>query len=294
MLKELNRTNLVLIHKSNNPEKLSQFRPISLCNFAYKIISKTLANRLKIILPNIISINQSAFIPSRAIQDNVVLAQEMFHSLNINNSKANIRLALKIDLNKAYDRLECDFLLEVMRRMGFSERWIAIMSQCISSLSFNIIANSEDICVVHPKRGLRLGDRISPNLFLLVQEALSKAISTVVHKGDILESRIKRRCPSVSHLFLADDSLLFLKATLEECNNLKAILNSYCAASGQRINFSKSEAFFSKGCDDIYATLIGDFLGVTVHSKPGKYLGLPFCLGSSKNEALSFIFDRVR
>lgn len=78
------------------------------------------------------------------------------------------------------------------------------------------------------------------------------------------------------------------------CNNLKAILNSYCKASGLIINFSKFEVFFSRGYDDIYATLVREFLGVSVQNKSDKYLELPFCVGISKNAALSFIFDCIR
>ncbi|KAK9913634.1 hypothetical protein M0R45_037444 [Rubus argutus] len=102
----LNRTNITLIPKVPNPETVSQFRPISLCNNSYKIISKVLANRLKILLPNLISEQQSAFVPGRQIQDCILIAHEAFHYLRIKKSSEKFELGLKVDMNKAYDRVE--------------------------------------------------------------------------------------------------------------------------------------------------------------------------------------------
>lgn len=114
LLKEFNQTNLVLIPKVGNPTNLSQFRPISLCNFIAKIITKILANRLKKVLGSLISPNQSAFVPGRLIQDNILIAHEAFHSLKLKKGGQVGYMAVKLDFNNAYDRIEWDFLAAVL------------------------------------------------------------------------------------------------------------------------------------------------------------------------------------
>lgn len=166
LLKELNKTNIVLIPKVANPESLSQFRPISFCNFSMKIICKVLANRLKLILDNIVSPNQSAFVPGRMIQDNIIVANEAFHFLKTHTKGKRQALALKLDFNKAYDRVQWDFLREVMLRMGFHQDWVHLIMQVVTTVSYSVIVNGESRFDFKPERGLRQGDPLSPLSFL--------------------------------------------------------------------------------------------------------------------------------
>lgn len=121
---EWNHTNLVLIPKIVAPEKLNHYRPISLCNFKMKIITKILANRLKRCLHKLIFPNQAAFVPGRQIQDSILVAHECFHFLKQKKRDGQANLALKLDFNKAYDRIQWDFLQAVLDWMGFHEIWI--------------------------------------------------------------------------------------------------------------------------------------------------------------------------
>ncbi|CAA7041844.1 unnamed protein product [Microthlaspi erraticum] len=119
--KRLNMTNICLIPKTERPTRMTELRPISLCNVGYKIISKVLCERLKKVLSQLISETQSAFVPGRLISDNILIAQEMFHGLRTNKSCKGKFMAVKTDMSKAYDRVEWQFVEATMRKMGVIE-----------------------------------------------------------------------------------------------------------------------------------------------------------------------------
>lgn len=122
-----NDTAIVMIPKINSPEKVTQFRPISLCNVVYKVISKMLAARLKVFLPDIISPTQSPFVPGRLITDNVLVAYESFHAMKNRRDGQNGLCAVKLDMHKAYDRVEWPFLQGILIKFGFNEDWVKLV-----------------------------------------------------------------------------------------------------------------------------------------------------------------------
>ena len=128
---------VTLIPKKTDPTSISQLRPISLCNVIYKICSKVLTNRLKLILPDIISPSQSAFISGCLISDNCLVASKIGHAMKKKNSGWNGMMALKLDISKAYDRIEWSFLEQMMRHLGFVEEWINWVMMCVTSVSYS-------------------------------------------------------------------------------------------------------------------------------------------------------------
>ena len=140
---DLNMTYIALIPKSKNLECESEFRPISLCNVLYKLIFKVLANRLKKILPFIISPLQSAFILGRLISDNILPAYETLHTMHTGIRGKKGFMMVKLDMSKAYDRVKLRFLEAVMRKMGFNEKWIKLVMMCVSSIHYAILVNGK-------------------------------------------------------------------------------------------------------------------------------------------------------
>ncbi|KAL9671045.1 hypothetical protein QQ045_008608 [Rhodiola kirilowii] len=245
----MNDTLIVLIPKNRHPKKVEEFRPISLCNVSTKIVMKILTNRLKDILPLIIFETQSAFVPGKLISYNILLAHEVLHSIKSRRNQRTGFFSIKTDMSKAYDRMEWSFLIHMLNKLGFPERWTNLIMECISSIRYKINMNDMIINFPPPERGLRQGDHLSPYLFLLCSEWLSMKIAEEVTGNRLNGVRVCQGAPIISHLFFSDDSIFFMKATGQNALRLKEIFIEHESLSGQRINNAKSEIVFSRNVE---------------------------------------------
>lgn len=292
LLKQMNHSFITLIPKTSSPKTATDFRPISLSNVSYKIISKILANRLKTVVDKFISPYQGAFLSSRQITNNVVIAHEIVHTMRNNRSKSGL-MAIKLDMSKAFDRIEWPFLISILSQLGFNESWCGLIEQCVSTVFYSILLNGSPGEVFYPIRGLRKGYPMSPYLFIICMDVLSKVLVLAESKGDIQGIKITNDCPchSISHLFFADDCLVFAKASVKCARNLYAMLQQFSKYSGQAINFDKSGLAFSPKTEPSIKNQIGDILHIKRLGLQDKYLGVPLLIQINKMENFSHLID---
>ena len=232
MPKEVKSSLIVLIPKLTNPSSVNHYRPISLCNVVYKIISKLLVKKLRPpLLDKLVSPSQSAFIPNRWIAENQIIVQEIVHSFKTRKTKPGL-MAIKLDLQKAYDRVNWSFLKAVLLHFGFNETFTGWLMTCVSSVSFEVIVNGRKSECFKLSRELRQGDPLSPYLFILGQEVLSRLIEHEFRLKNVAGIKTSISGPSISHVMYADDIVLFSKASRKDAESLVRTLEKYCSWSG--------------------------------------------------------------
>ncbi|GLT71817.1 hypothetical protein SLA2020_438100 [Shorea laevis] len=145
-------------------------------------------------------------------------------------------------MSKAYYRIEWNFLEGVMRRMGFAEQWIRLIMKCITSISYSVLINGDSYGNILPTRGLRQGDLLSPYLSIMCADVLSTMLQEAERSRAITSVPLAKGRVRLNHLFFVDDSLLFCKANLMEWSQLRAVLERYEQASGQRLNLEKTSS----------------------------------------------------
>ncbi|XP_058192210.1 uncharacterized protein LOC131309618 [Rhododendron vialii] len=272
MLKELNQTLITLIPKVPNPQSVSDFRPISLCNVLYKVLTKVLVNRLRLGLGDLISQYQNGFVPTRMILDNVLIAHEMLEFIRKRKRGKRAMYALKLDMNKAYDRVDWNFLLGVLRTMGFSQKWVGW---------------------IHQSCGLQQGDPLSPYLFILVAQAFSDGLEEFASHDICRGISVSSCSPRVSHLMFADDCYIFMEHNVDHAWCLKWILDVYCDQAGQKINFNKSELVTSPYMKSQEVAYLKHIFGVKCVDRPGVYLGANMDFSIQKGSLFSKILERI-
>uniref|UniRef100_A0A2N9IDR3 Reverse transcriptase domain-containing protein n=1 Tax=Fagus sylvatica TaxID=28930 RepID=A0A2N9IDR3_FAGSY len=292
LVQQSNHTFIALIPKVEGASKVNQFRPISLCNVSYKIAGKILASRLKGILPKIVSPWQGAFVPGRLIQDNTIIAQEVVSSMKKSIVKDGF-IAIKLDMEKAYDMMEWSFLLHILKLLGFCDKWIELIRECISSPSFSVLINGSPHDMISPSRGLRQGDPLSPFLFILGTEVFSRILITAEENHLFKGFTLARTCPRVSHLLFADDLIIFASANREGAKAIQKCLSKYQSWSGQKVNMNKSAIMFSKKVPRGAQRSICRLLHLSSTPFHAKYLGLPLSKESTITKTLESVVDKV-
>ncbi|XP_040987781.1 uncharacterized protein LOC121235500 [Juglans microcarpa x Juglans regia] len=203
-------------------------------------------------------------------------------------------MALKLDMSKAYDRVEWGFLEAVLKRMEFGGQWINLIMKCVSTVKYSILIHGSFQQTLYPSRGIRQGDPIFPYFFILCSEVLGQMLDKTEKRGFISGFPFARGSLLVNHLFFADDSLLFCKANPLEWIKLFKLLNSYEAASGQKLNIDKSAIFFSKNTRVDAELAILSTTRMKEAKSFEKYLGLPSYVEKQKMTAFRPILDSIR
>ncbi|PKU72355.1 putative mitochondrial protein [Dendrobium catenatum] len=204
-------TNIVLIPKKDIVNNWNNFRPISLCSFFNKLISKIIASRLVDILPRIVSVNQTGFVKGKSIFDNVLLAQEIIHDINAKVNGGNI--IFKLDITKAYDNLNWDFLYNVLSFFGFNQAFIKLVKNSIENCYFSGIINGGNHGFFKSSQGLIQGDPLSPALFIIAMDYLSRGLEELYKRHTTLLYHTLGGMP-VTHLSFADDFIIFSNGSI--------------------------------------------------------------------------------
>ncbi|WVZ93818.1 LOW QUALITY PROTEIN: hypothetical protein U9M48_039773 [Paspalum notatum var. saurae] len=247
-----------------------------------KLVTKILANRLAPWLPDMVYINQSAFIKGRSIQDNFLLVQQLTRCLY---SEKEPHILLKLDISKSFDSVSWSFLIEVLRQLGFGRRWCNLLCLLLSTSSTRVLVNGEPGELVLHRRGLRQGDPLSPMLFILVMEVLN-ALVLKASGQNLLQPLVHRMS------FYADDVILFLRPNHVDLSLISWLLEVFGHASGLRTNFSKSSVFLIN-CTEADLDVIKQALACELNEFPFKYLGIPLSIRKPSKADLLPLVEKV-
>jgi hypothetical protein len=284
----LNFGTIILLPKKENAIQIQQYRPICLLNVSFKIFTKVGTNRVTDIAESVVQPTQTAFMPGRHILEGVVILHESIHELH---RKKLDGVLLKIDFEKAYDKVNWSFLQQALRMKGFDPKWCAWIQRYIEKGSVGIRVNDDIGHYFQTKKGLRQGDPLSPILFNIVADMLAIIIERA-KQDDQVSGLIPHLVEGgISILQYADDTILFMEHNLEKALNMKLILCIFEQLSGLKINFHKSEIFCfgkAKEVENEYKILFGCDIG----SLPFRYLGIPIHFRKLKNGEWKPVEDR--
>ncbi|CAJ2663648.1 unnamed protein product [Trifolium pratense] len=271
LAKGINSTFIALIPKVDSPQRLNDFRPISLVGCLYKILAKVLANRLRLVIGSVISEAQTAFVKDRQILDGILVANEAVDEAR--KSRKELML-FKVDFEKAYDSVDWGYLDDIMRRMSFPTLWRKWIRECVCTATTSVLVNGSLTDEFPLRRGLRQGDPLSPFLFLLAAEGLNVLMEAMVARNLFQGYSFgEQGMVTVSHLQFADDTLLLGVKSWANVRALRAVLVLFETMSGLEVNFNKS-MLVGVNISDSWLGEAASVLCCKVGKIPLLYLGL--------------------
>ncbi|KAL9226024.1 hypothetical protein vseg_001879 [Gypsophila vaccaria] len=271
LLKQVNHTIITLIPKSSRPKSVVDFRPIACCNIMYKCIAKLLCSRLGKVLPDVISQNQSAFIKGRQIVENIFICQELVRLYG--RKSCSPRALMKVDLRKAYDSLEWSFIHGMLNALKFPAHFTALIMECITTPTFSFALNGQQFGYLKGRRGLRQGDPMSPLLFTIAMEYLTRIHMVMSDHRDFKFHSLCRQM-KLTHLCFVDDLLMFCRGDCQSVSLMLSAFETFSLASSLTMNKAKSQLFFN-GTSPQTGNQLQLLTGMPQGSLPFKYLGVP-------------------
>ncbi|CAL1375573.1 unnamed protein product [Linum trigynum] len=203
------------------------------------------------------------------------------------------QMILKIDLAKAYDRINWKFLESTLQAAGLPDDFVKLVMACVTTVRFQVLWNGGCTEPFQPTRGLRQGCPLSPYLFTLCIERLNHCIKDSVDRKAWRPITLSKDGPALTHLFFADDLVLFAEADLKQGEEVLTCLNRFCEASGEQVSKDKSCVFFSKNTMESVKKRISDMLGIKQTNNLGRYLGVPVIHGRVSKDTYKFILEKI-
>lgn len=269
ILKQFNHVAIALIPKAKHVPQAKDFRPISCCNVFYKTITKVIANKLAAAIPNLVDSAQSAFLEERLMSDNILLAQQLVKKYG--RKSCTLICMMMVDIRKAFDTVSWAFILNLLHHLGFPAVMINWIRECITIASFSISLNGKIHGFFKSKRYLRQGDPISPCLFVLAMEYLSRSIKAATSNPNI---NFHPKCEKIglTHLSFADDIIIFSTGDVQSVSLMFDTLHPFGHSSGLELNLSKSQLFAAGVLDFEFQEML-HLTGFTIGTFPVTYMG---------------------
>ncbi|GJY65325.1 RNA-directed DNA polymerase, eukaryota [Tanacetum coccineum] len=287
-----NASFITLIPKMQDAKLVKDFRPISLIGCIYKIVAKILANRLSLVILELVSDVQSAFVSNRQILDGPFILNELISWSKAKKSKVMI---FKVDFEKAFDSVRWDFLDDLLDKFSFGTKWRGWIKGCLNSARGSILVNGSSTSEFKFYKGLKQSDPLSPFLFILVMESLHFSFNHILNAGLFKGIRIDNSL-TLSHLFYADDAVFIGKWDKSNLITIVNMLKCFFLASGLKINIYKSK-LMGIGVSHEDVNSAANFIGCSTLSRPFNYLGVKVggcnSRSSSWDEVIAKISSRL-
>lgn len=270
ILRVLNQSFITLIPKQEKAMTRDKFKPINLCNVVYTIISEVIANRLKPLLPMLVSEEQTRYVEGRQILNHIIQAHEVVHSLKANKQADMI---IQLDIVKAYDKLSWSYIREVLKSYCFDNNQIKWVMALVTTACCSILLNGSPSITFRPSRDLRQGDPLSPFLFILMMKGLGKAINLAKEEGRIQGLKLTHNGDTLTHKKILDDTMLQGISIVREAKAFKQILHDFAMATGTEVSVTKSKVFIFNIDISIQRNL-SRIIDFQINHLPSKYIGM--------------------